>query len=215
MDTKSIIVDASTYEAFLRWRHEHGHEVEDEAPEPVQQEPDEDTTPPVQTVTTGSPDAHGFVPSSVDVVVQVGGRYGEAAAPAVEVEADVEVEDEADAGMQPARQRSPRLNPLTAEAIVVQAMMTDYTAGWTIRPPRYPVTQYGNNDWTARGLPEAVTANGNTMSVSQIRSALTRLEAKGFVCTDRKCGKQERWVFTNVGLRTYNITPGVTPITAP
>lgn len=218
MDTKSITVDASTFEAFLRWQREHGHEVEDEAPEPEPEQEDEQDEDEVPLVTTGNPDSYGIVPSTVNVTPHTGGRYGEAAAaPAHEDEATTTEQD--DAGMQPSvqptRQRSPRLRPATADGYVLTAMMTDYTCGWTIRAPKYPVTRYGSGGWTARGLTAAISANGHTMSVAQVRSALTRLEQRGYVTTSGKCGKQERWMFTTLGLTTHNIQPGVTPITAP
>lgn len=198
MDTGSV--EWQEFQRFLAWKQEQEqHEISDATLDEDEQQQDEDThddQPPVNT--SGPVNSDGFAPASVTITAREGGPYGSVTVETHTAE-PVQQDDPGDVQQQPTaqpqQQRARRMNTVVAEQNVLNMMRSRPGAAWTIRPPKYPADVYGQNvAWSAYDLGAALADAGVTMSVSQIRSALSRLMAKGgLVYVNGKCSKQDRW----------------------
>lgn len=210
--TQSITVDRDLFDRFLAWQREQEQEQE---VSPRVTIPASMVTgqPPSPSKYVGTMDAHGFVPTMVQVPTREGGMYG-----VPEVPDTTEQVEQADPGDQqqapytsPVQAAAPttrgkrasRVSPGTADTFVLGAMKSHGRGtSFTIRPPRYVHHSTGLADDPKTGAQGAVAdyiaANypggpWGSPSVAQVRAALDRLNNTGHVYKHGKNGKQDRW----------------------
>ena len=201
--TSSITVDRALFEQFIAWQQaqeQEQHEAEQQ-PAPV---PTPAPTVAPWPANTGTVDAHGFVPTTMQVTAHEGGRYGVAAQPE---QAGQDAPEQGDPGDQqqpapytspvttPTRKRSSRVSPSVADAYVIETMKHyPHSNAFTIRPPRYLHSSDALTDDPKNGAQGAISKHfGVALSVAQVRAALDRLATAGRVYKHGKNGKQDRW----------------------
>lgn len=207
-NTSSITVDAALFEQFIAWMQakENATPTIDPVEQPDNPDPDTQTDEPDEShvSTFGEQDSHGFIPSTHTLPALEGGRHGTKDEP--QPEADAHPTDTDDEQQQPpytsplagmtGRVRARRVNPATAQAYVLTAMKSKpQGTSFTIRQPRYAHSSYGLADAEDTSGKTGVVqdVHGITLTVAQIRSALTKMSERGEVYPHGKNGKQDRW----------------------
>lgn len=208
--TTSITVDRALFDQFLAWQRE-----QEQQPREVEQAPPA-PAPAVAApwpANVGVMDAHGFVPTTMQVSAHEGGRFGTPDEPEQD-DADATQQDDQQADVPyrspivsytnrsnaattatPNQVRSPRVSPSVADAYVIEAMKHyPHSNAFTIRPPRYVHSSDALTDDPKTGAQGAVSQHtGVALSVAQVRAALDRLATAGRVYKHGKNGKQDRW----------------------
>lgn len=205
--TQSITVDRDLFDRFLAWQREQEQEQRQEVHPSVTVPASKviaNAQPPLPS-NVGTMDAHGFVPTTMQVPTREGGMYGVPEVP--DTTEQVEQPDPGDQQQAPYTspvqaaapttpgKRSSRVAPTVADAYVIDTMKSHQRGtSFTIRPPRYQHSSVGLTNNPKTGERGAVADHsGVALSVAQVRGALDRLNEAGRVYKHGKNGKQDRW----------------------